>query len=126
LSSVHPKYHTPHVVTIVTGVAVAFFAAVFPVGMLADISNSGTLFAFFVVALGVMILRRTEPQRTRAFRTPIVWIVGPAAMAGCALLFFSLGFYTIKLFCIWAVIGIVTYWLYGRNHSVLGKAESAR
>lgn len=117
LSEVHSHYKTPHVVTIITGVAVALFAAVFPVGMLADISNSGTLFAFFVVGLGVMVLRKTEPNRARSFRVPFVWVLGPLAMAGCALLFFSLGLYTIKLFCIWAVIGIVVYFLYSRNHS---------
>jgi APA family basic amino acid/polyamine antiporter len=117
LSEVHPRYKTPHVVTMITGVAVALFAAVFPVGMLADISNSGTLFAFFVVGLGVMVLRKTEPSRKRSFRVPFLWAIGPLAMAGCALLFFSLGLYTIKLFCIWAVIGIVVYFLYSRKHS---------
>ncbi len=119
LSKVHPRFHTPHVVTIVTGVAVALFAAIFPVGMLADISNSGTLFAFFVVSLGVMILRVRSPERKRVFRTPLIWVVGPLAMAGCALLFVSLGSYTIKLFLIWAVIGLVLYALYGRNRSHL-------
>jgi APA family basic amino acid/polyamine antiporter len=121
LSNVHPRFHTPHVVTVVTGVAVALFAAVFPVGMLADISNSGTLFAFFVVALGVMILRVTEPGHPRVFRTPLVWIVGPLAMIGCVLLFVSLGLYTIKLFFIWAAIGLLMYFAYGRRHSHLGR-----
>ena len=104
LSRVHPRFHTPHVVTWITGIAVSLFAAMFPVDMLADISNAGTLFAFFMVAMGVMILRRTEPDRPRPFRTPLVWIVGPLAMAGCVLLFFSLGWNpTIKFFCVWAV-----------------------
>jgi APA family basic amino acid/polyamine antiporter len=120
-AKVHPVYHTPHVVTIITGVAVALFAAVFPVGVLADISNSGTLFAFFMVALGVMVLRKREPNRARPFRTPIIWFVGPAAMAGCLLLFFSLGWNpTIKYFCIWAVIGLVVYFAYSRRTSYLG------
>ena len=119
LSKVHPRFHTPHVVTVVTGIAVALFAAIFPVGMLADISNSGTLFAFFVVSLGVMILRVRSPERKRVFRTPLIWVVGPLAMAGCALLFVSLGGYTIKLFLIWVVIGLVLYALYGRNRSHL-------
>jgi APA family basic amino acid/polyamine antiporter len=124
-SRVHPRFHTPHVVTIFTGVVVALFAAVFPVAALADISNSGTLFAFFVVAAGVMILRKRDPNRARPFRTPLVWIVGPGAMAGCALLFVSLGLYTIKLFLLWAAIGVAVYWLYGRNRSVLAQTEAA-
>jgi basic amino acid/polyamine antiporter, APA family len=121
LSRVHPRFHTPHIVTIVTGVAVALFAAVFPVSMLADISNSGTLFAFFVVALGVMVLRVKQPERKRVFRTPLIWIVGPLAMAGCLLLFVSLGGYTIKLFFLWAAIGLVLYFVYGRARSHLAK-----
>ena len=121
-AKVHPTYHTPHVVTMVTGVIVAFFAAMFPVGKLADISNSGTLFAFFMVALGVMVLRKTDPGRARPFRTPLVWIVGPLAMAGCVLLFFSLGWNpTIKYFCIWAAIGLVVYFLFSRKHSNLAR-----
>src|SRR6476619_6505860 len=101
LSRVHPRFHTPHVVTWMTGIAVSLFAAMFPVDILADISNAGTLFAFFTVAIGVMILRRTERNRPRPFRTPLVWIVGPLALAGCVLLFFSLGWNpTIKFFCV--------------------------
>ena len=120
LSRVHPKFHTPHVVTWITGIFVAFFAALFPVGALADISNAGTLFAFFMVAAGVMVLRRTEPNRPRPFRTPLVWIVGPLAMGGCVLLFFSLGWNpTIKFFCIWAVIGLAVYFLFARRRSHL-------
>ena len=119
-AAVHPRFFTPHVVTIITGVFVSLFAAMFPVGKLADISNSGTLFAFFMVALGVMILRKVEPNRNRPFKTPLVWIVGPLAMAGCLLLFFSLGWNpTIKYFCIWAVIGLVVYFGFSRKHSHL-------
>jgi APA family basic amino acid/polyamine antiporter len=119
-AKVHPKFHTPHVVTIITGVFVSLFAAVFPVGKLADISNSGTLFAFFMVALGVMILRKIEPNRARPFRTPLVWIVGPLAMIGCVVLFFSLGWDpTIEYFCIWAVTGLIVYFLVSRRTSHL-------
>ena len=118
-ADVHPTYHTPHKVTIVTGVLVSFFAALFPVGALADISNSGTLFAFFLVALGVMLLRARQPNHARPFKTPAIWLVGPLAMAGCALLFVSLGWYTIQLFLIWAVIGIAVYFLYSRKRSHL-------
>jgi APA family basic amino acid/polyamine antiporter len=126
LSRVHPKFHTPHVVTWITGLFVAFFAALFPVGALADISNAGTLFAFFMVAAGVMVLRKTEPNRPRPFRTPLIWIVGPLAMAGCILLFFSLGWNpTIKFFCFWAVIGLTVYFLFARRRSHLAPGNEA-
>jgi APA family basic amino acid/polyamine antiporter len=125
-AEVHPRFHTPHVVTMVTGIAVALFAAMFPVGVLADISNAGTLFAFFMVALGVMILRKREPSRPRPFRTPMVWVVGPLAMAGCVLLFFSLGWNpTIKIFCYWAIAGLVMYFLFARRSSNLAPGNEA-
>jgi APA family basic amino acid/polyamine antiporter len=117
LSKVHPRFHTPHVVTIITGIAVSLFAAMFPVGILADISNSGTLFAFMMVAIAVMILRVKQPNRPRPFRTPFAWIVCPLAVAGCLLLFLNLSMYTVGLFFAWAVIGLVVYYLYGYRKS---------
>jgi APA family basic amino acid/polyamine antiporter len=91
---IHPKYKTPHVVTIATGVFASFFAALFPVGKLADISNSGTLFAFLVVSAGVLILRRTDPDRKRHFRAPLIWLMAPLAIIGCGFLFTQLSGYT--------------------------------
>jgi APA family basic amino acid/polyamine antiporter len=119
LSSIHPRYRTPHVVTIITGLFVSFFAALFPVGKLADISNSGTLFAFLVVAAGVMILRVRDPGRKRTFQTPLVWVMGPLAILGCLFLFSQLSTYTELLFISWTAFGLVIYFLYGRNHSNL-------
>lgn len=121
LSTIHPRYHTPHVVTIITGVFVSAFASMFPVGKLADISNSGTLFAFLVVAAGVMILRVRDPGRKRTFRTPLVWVMGPLAILGCLFLFSQLSTYTEVLFISWTAIGLVVYSLYGRKHSHLAK-----
>lgn len=117
LSSIHPRFHTPHVITMVTGVFVALFASLFPVDALAEISNSGTLLAFLAVAIGVMVLRVRDPGRRRPFRTPLVWVTAPLAAAGCAFLFFSLSNYTLMLFAIWASIGLVVYFLYGRTRS---------
>jgi basic amino acid/polyamine antiporter, APA family len=119
-SKVHPKYGTPHVVTIITGIFVAFFAALFPVGALADISNSGTLFAFAMVAIAVFVLRKTDPNRSRPFKTPAVAIVAPLAVAGCLYLFFSLSFYTLALFVGWAITGLVVYFGYSRKRSHVG------
>jgi APA family basic amino acid/polyamine antiporter len=121
LSKVHPKFHTPYVITIITGVVVAFFSATFPVGLLADISNSGTLLAFAMVSIGVLILRKTEPGRARPFRTPMVWLICPLAVLGCLLLFLNLSLYTIKLFLGWAIFGLIIYYFYGRTHSHLAR-----
>jgi len=121
LSKVHPKFHTPHVITIITGVFVAAFSAFFPVGVLADISNSGTLFAFAMVAIAVLVLRKTDPDRKRPFRTPAVMVVAPLAAAGCVYLFFSLSVETQIMFVVWAAIGLVVYFLYGYRNSHLGQ-----
>jgi basic amino acid/polyamine antiporter, APA family len=121
LSSVHPKYKTPHVITMITGVFVALFAAFFPVGALADISNSGTLFAFAMVAVAVIVLRRTDPNRHRPFRTPAVNFVAPLAVLGSIYLFFSLSWYTLGLFAAWAVIGLIIYFAYSRSRSHVGR-----
>ena len=121
LSAIHPKFNTPHVITIITGIFVAFFAAFFPVGALADISNAGTLFAFAMVSIAVMVLRRTDPDRKRPFRTPMVMLVAPLAIAGCLYLFFSLSFYTLGLFVGWAAVGLIIYFLYSRNASHVGR-----
>ena len=75
LSKVHPKWKTPYVVTAITGVIVALGAAFFPVGQLADIANAGTLYAFLMVAVAVMLLRKSDPARQRSFRTPALWLV---------------------------------------------------
>jgi APA family basic amino acid/polyamine antiporter len=126
LSKVHPKFHTPHVITIITGVFVALFAAFFPVGILADISNSGTLFAFAMVAIAVLVLRRTDPNRARPFRTPAVVVVAPLAALGCIYLFVSLPRETQLMFVAWAIIGLVVYFSYGyrKSHVAHGSPET--
>ena len=119
LSKVHPKFGTPYVVTIITGIAVTIFAAFFPVGVLADISNSGTLFAFLTVSVGVMVLRVREPGRHRPFRTPAIWLVGPLAFIGCAFLLYSLPMKTQITFLQWTAAGLLIYFLYGYRKSPL-------
>jgi APA family basic amino acid/polyamine antiporter len=101
LAAVHPKWKTPHIVTIVTGLFVAVAAALLPVGQLADISNSGTLFAFFMVSLAVLILRVKDPARVRPFRTPLVWVFGPIAAIGCLFLYFNLPIEAMLVLPVW-------------------------
>jgi APA family basic amino acid/polyamine antiporter len=121
LSKIHPKWKTPYVVTAITGSVVAFAAAFLPVGQLADIANAGTLYAFFMVALAVMLLRKSEPNRTRPFRTPMLWLIGPLTMAGCVFLFLNLPLEAMLVLPGWAAIGFVIYFAYGYRKSHLGQ-----
>ncbi len=120
LAKVHPKFKTPYVVTAVTGLFALVFAGLLPVGKLADYSNSGTLFAFAMVALAVMILRIKDPSRKRSFRTPLVWVVAPAAIIGCIVLYAALDV-TSKLVLVgWGAAGLLVYFLYSRSRSHVG------
>jgi APA family basic amino acid/polyamine antiporter len=119
LSRVHSSFHTPHVITVITGLVVSFCAALFPVGKLADTSNSGTLLAFAMVSIGVLILRKQQPERPRPFRTPAAWIVCPLAVLGCLLLFVNLSMTAKVVFVVWAAIGLVLYRCYGYRRSHL-------
>lgn len=121
LSRVHPKWKTPHIVTAITGLVVAVGAAFFPVGQLADIANAGTLYAFMMVAIAVMLLRKTAPDVERSFRTPALWLVGPAAIAGCIFLFVNLPIEAMLVLPIWAAIGLLIYFAYSRSRSHLGR-----
>jgi APA family basic amino acid/polyamine antiporter len=125
LSAVHPRFRTPHLVTWLTGGGVALAAAFLPVGRLADFANSGTLFAFAVVAVAVMMLRVSQPQRRRPFTTPFVWLVGPLAVLGCLLLFFYLPTPAKILFPVWSAIGLLFYFAYGFRHSHVGRGLAA-
>ena len=113
LSAVHPKFKTPWLITLVTGAVVAVFAAFLPVGQLADYSNSGTLFAFAAVSMGVMILRFTDKDRHRPFRTPLLFVVAPISIIGCIVLFVNLDLKSKSLFAVWTLIGLVLYYCYG-------------
>jgi basic amino acid/polyamine antiporter, APA family len=123
LSAVHPKWKTPYLMTAITGVVVAIGAAFFPVGQLADWANAGTLYAFMMVAICVMILRRTAPDTPRSFRTPALWLIGPLTIAGTVFLFFNLDLASILVFTGWAAIGIIIYFVYGRNASHFGRGS---
>ncbi|MEP9357969.1 amino acid permease [Sphingomonas sp. KR3-1] len=124
-SRVHPRFHTPHVITILTGIFVTLFAAFFPVGLLADVSNAGTLFAFAAVSIAVLVLRYTDKNRHRPFRTPLIWVTALLSIVGCIYLFYSLDMKTKSIFLIWAGIGLVVYFGYSRarSHVGLGRDE---
>jgi APA family basic amino acid/polyamine antiporter len=121
LATVHPRWHTPHVVTIFTGIVVMLMCAFLPVGTLADYSNSGTLFAFAMVAVSVLMLRRKDPTRVRPFRTPAVNIVAPLAIFGCLALYVKLPLIAILVLPGWGIIGLLVYFGYSRRHSFVGR-----
>jgi APA family basic amino acid/polyamine antiporter len=121
LSAVHPKFRTPHIVTAFTGVVVTLAAAFLPVGKLADYSNSGTLFAFGMVALAVLILRRRDPGRKRPFRTPAVAVIAPLAILGCIGLYLNLPLLAQMVLIVWGAVGLVIYFAYSRSRSHVGR-----
>jgi len=113
----HPRYKTPHVTTIVTGVFVAVSAAFAPIGWVLELTNIGTLFAFVLVALGIIVLRRREPDRPRPFRTPWVPVLPLVSVAFCVYLMINLPLLTWLRFVLWMGIGALIYFLYGVRHS---------
>jgi APA family basic amino acid/polyamine antiporter len=116
---IHPRFRTPHITTIWTGVAVGGVAAVVDIGSLADLTNIGTLFAFILVCLGVMILRRTDANRPRAFRVPMNPIFPILGVIFCFILMLSLPLETWLRFFGWLGIGLLIYFLYSVRHSKL-------
>jgi APA family basic amino acid/polyamine antiporter len=121
-SKVHPRFRTPHVSTWVAGFFVAIPAGIFDIGTLADLSNIGTLFAFTLVSLGVLVLRRTQPQRRRSFRTPWVPVVPILSILCCFVLMASLPIETWVRFVVWLIIGLTIYFGYSRHRSEFGRS----
>ena len=118
-AKVHPKYRTPHVTTIITGAFVAVFATLLNINEVVELTNIGTLFAFILVSLGVIVLRRTDPDRPRPFRTPFVPLVPLLSVFMCGYLMLQLPARTWERFVIWLAIGLVIYFVYGARHSRL-------
>src|SRR5579859_7844501 len=116
-AKIHPKYRTPHITTIVTGIFVGVFAAFAPIGIVLELTNIGTLFAFILVALGIMVLRRTDPDRPRPFRTPWVPLLPAISIAFCVYLIWNLPTITQLRFVGWLALGAVIYFLYSVRHS---------
>ncbi|GAA3826885.1 amino acid permease [Streptomyces chiangmaiensis] len=125
-SHVHPRFKTPHRPTVLLGVVIAVVAGFTSLSELAELVNIGTLFAFMVVAIGVIVLRRTRPDLHRAFRTPFVPVVPILSVCASLWLMLNLPAETWLRFAIWLVVGFLVYFLYGRSHSRLAAGQERR
>ncbi|MEO8089815.1 MAG: amino acid permease [Gemmatimonadales bacterium] len=124
LARVHPRFKTPYIGTIMTGLFVATFAAFANIAEVVDLTNIGTLFAFVLVSAGVLVLRRLEPDRVRPFRAPWVPVTPIISIVACLYLMLQLPGLTWIRFGIWLVVGLVVYLLYGVKHSRLQRVAA--
>jgi basic amino acid/polyamine antiporter, APA family len=124
-SKVHPKYRTPHITTVVTGIVVALGSLVADENEIYDLTNIGTLCAFAIVCLGVLVLRYKDPSRERPFRVPLVWPVSLIGASACIYVMVGLPTHAWERFGIWLAMGLILYFVYGYRHSRL-KASNGR
>jgi basic amino acid/polyamine antiporter, APA family len=124
-AKIHPRFRTPHVTTIWTGVVVGGVAMLTDIGSLSDLTNIGTLFAFILVCIGVVVLRRTDAGRPRPFRVPLVPMFPIVGVIFCVALMLSLPILTWIRFFVWLAVGLLIYFLYGAWHSKLRSGVDA-
>ncbi|MGG7605023.1 amino acid transporter [Massilia sp. BKSP1R2A-1] len=124
LSEVHPKYGTPYFATWMVGIVFGLIAAVVPLDVLAELVNIGTLAAFSLVSVAVIILRKKRPDLHRAFRCPGVPVIPALAVIFCLALMSFLSWHTWVAFIIWLAIGLVVYFMYARQRSLLNNPQA--
>jgi APA family basic amino acid/polyamine antiporter len=124
VSKIHPRFRTPWITTIITGMVVMTAAGTIPIDIAGHLTSIGTLFAFAVVSAGVLYLRITQPNVERPFRTPAVYFTAPMGVLCSVLLMATLPGDTWIRLLVWMAIGLVIYFAYGRRHSVLGNPKT--
>jgi APA family basic amino acid/polyamine antiporter len=122
--AVHPKYRTPHIATLITGVLAATFGGLLPIGILGELVSIGTLVAFVVVCVGVLVLRYTRPDLPRPFRVPAIWFVSVMGVIFCAGMALFLPGATWVRLGVWSALGFLLYFVYGHGHSRLRRREA--
>jgi APA family basic amino acid/polyamine antiporter len=115
---IHPRFKTPWLGTLITGIFCAFLAGILPLHILGELVSIGTLAAFVVVCVGIMILRRRMPNAKRPFRTPFVWLVAPLGIAMCLFMMVFLPLDTWIRLAVWTVIGLLIYAFYSRSRAM--------
>ena len=125
ICKVHPHFATPHRITIIVGLAVAVISGFTPINVIAEMCSVGTLFAFIVSSVGVMIMRKKYPDLARPFRCPAIYVVGTLAIVSCGYIMYNLSSMTWERFWIWSALGILVYFLYGYRHSRENKQGEA-
>lgn len=118
---VHPKYKTPYIITIIVGIGVALISGFAPIAVVAEMCSIGTLFAFIVSMIGVVVLRRSAPNVERPFKCPAIYSVAILAVLACGYIMLNLAAVTWYRFIIWSALGTIIYFVYGRYNSTLNK-----